>query len=141
TMFWPTRLTYSTTTGSVTMWADFSISMEYCLPMPISELMEYQLPRPRPPMLRVPMVSTSSSLPFLMWGSRASPGEGSGSDLAVVFGSGFAGVLEPGFALPLASVLASVLSGLAVLWSVLVLSVAVLSWLSAGGAVCAVVGC
>src|SRR5580700_9158271 len=81
TMFWPTRLTYSTTTGSVTRWADFSISIEYCLPALISQLVEYQLPRPRPPMLRVPTASTSSSLPFLMWGSRASPGDGRTSSL------------------------------------------------------------
>ena len=81
-MFWPTRLTYSTTTGSVMRWADFSISMEYCLPVDISQLVEYQLVTPRPPMLRVPMASTSSSLPFLMCGSRSSPGEGSESDLA-----------------------------------------------------------
>src|ERR1700742_2442136 len=81
TMFWPTRLTYSLRTGSVTMWADFSISMEYCLPLRISQSVEYQLPRPRPPMLRVPMAATSSSLPGLMWGSRASPGEGRVSDL------------------------------------------------------------
>src|SRR5580704_7801497 len=76
TMFWPTRLTYSTMTGSVTMWADFSTSMEYCLPLRISQSVEYQLPMPRPPMLRVPTALTSSSLPGLMWGSRASPGEG-----------------------------------------------------------------
>src|SRR5579862_8895658 len=38
--------------------------------------MEYQLPAPRPPILRVPTALTSSSLPGLMWGSRASPGEG-----------------------------------------------------------------
>src|SRR5580704_3403698 len=83
TMFWPTRLTYSTMTGSVTRCADFSISIEYCLPMPISPLTEYQLPRPRPPMLRVPTASTSSSLPFLMCGSSASPGEGSESDFGL----------------------------------------------------------
>src|SRR5208283_2058303 len=90
TMFWPTRLTYSTTTGSVMRWADFSISMEYCLPVLISQLVEYQLVTPRPPMLRVPMESTSSSLPFLMCGSSASPGEGRTSDLAVsaVFAAG-----------------------------------------------------
>src|ERR1039458_3396958 len=89
-MFWPTRLTYSTTTGSVMRWADFSISMEYCLPVPISQLVEYQLVTPRAPMLRVPMASTSSSLPFLMCGSSASPGEGRTSVLAVsaVFAAG-----------------------------------------------------
>src|ERR1700722_8821689 len=50
--------------------------MEYCLPVPISQLTEYQLPTPRPPILRVPTELTSFSLPGLMWGSRASPGEG-----------------------------------------------------------------
>src|ERR1700686_4880073 len=75
---------YSLTTGSVTMWADFSISMEYCLPVEISQLVEYQLPRPRSPILRLPTALTSSSLPALMWGSRASPGDGSESVLGVV---------------------------------------------------------
>ena len=93
-MFWPTRLTYSTTTGSVMRWADFSISMEYCLPVPISQLVEYQLARPRPPMLRVPMASTSSSLPFLMCGSSASPGEGRTSVLAVSAVLAAGGLLE-----------------------------------------------
>src|ERR1019366_4243660 len=110
TMFWPTRFTYSTTTGSVTRCADFSISIAYCLPMPISPLTVYQLPRPRAPRLRVPMASTSSSLPFLMCGSRASPGDGRTSVLAAaaaaaaavvaaapVFASGLAagGLAEP----------------------------------------------
>src|SRR3984957_851019 len=76
TMFWPTRLTYSTITGSVTMWADFSISMEYCLPVRISQSVEYQLPMPRPPMLRVPTALTSSSLPGLMLVFMSSPGDG-----------------------------------------------------------------
>src|ERR1700692_3253734 len=84
TMFWPTRLTYSTMTGSVTRWADFSISMEYCLPVPISQLMEYQLPMPRPPMLRVPTALTSFSLPGLMLGSRAWP---RGGGVSVLFWS------------------------------------------------------
>jgi hypothetical protein len=35
-------------------------------------------------MLRVPTASTSSSLPFLICGSRASPGDGSASVLGVV---------------------------------------------------------
>src|ERR1700761_387094 len=94
TMFWPMRLTYSVMTGSLTMWADFSISMEYCLPMPISPLMEYQLPRPRWPMSRVPMASTSSSLPFLMWGSSASPGDGRPSVLGAAFLASLALALE-----------------------------------------------
>src|SRR5258707_14864786 len=81
TMFWPTRLTYSTMTGSVTRCADFSISMEYDLPLRISQSVAYQLPTPRPPMLRGPTALTSSSLPGLMWGSRFSPGEGRGSVL------------------------------------------------------------
>src|ERR1700733_4147497 len=72
-------------TGSVTMWADFSISMEYCLPVRISQSVEYQSRRPRPPMLRVPMAATSSSLPALMWGSSASPGEGRASVLGFAF--------------------------------------------------------
>jgi hypothetical protein len=54
--------------------------MEYCLPLRISQSVEYQLPTPRPPMLRVPTALTSSSLPALMWGSSASPGEGRVSD-------------------------------------------------------------
>src|ERR1700733_8419634 len=87
TMFWPTRLTYSTMTGSVTRWADFSTPMEYCLPLRISQSVEYQLPMPRPPMLRVPTALTSSSLPGLMWGSRLSPGEGRTSDLGCVVAS------------------------------------------------------
>ena len=49
--------------------------------MRISQSVEYQLPRPRPPMLRVPTALTSSSLPGLMWGSRASPGDGRASVL------------------------------------------------------------
>src|SRR5260370_25783747 len=57
--------------------------MEYCLPLRISQSVEYQLPTPRPPMLRVPTALTSSSLPGLMWGSRASPGEGRVSVLFV----------------------------------------------------------
>src|ERR1700720_2069561 len=58
--------------------------MEYCLPIRISESVEYQLPMPRPPMLRVPIALTSSSLPALMCGSSASPGDGRESDLAAV---------------------------------------------------------
>src|ERR1700733_6533961 len=58
--------------------------MEYCLPVRISQSVEYQLPRPRPPMLRVPTALTSSSLPGLMWGSRASPGDGRVSVLLAV---------------------------------------------------------
>ncbi len=45
-------------------------------PMPISQLVEYQLPMPRPPMLRVPTALTSSSLPFLMCGSSCLAGGG-----------------------------------------------------------------
>src|SRR5487761_1281386 len=99
TMFWPMRLTYSLTTGSVTMWADFSISMEYCLPLLISQLVEYQLPIPRPPMLRSPTALTSSSLPFLMWGSRSSPGDGRESDLAATVAA--AALLSSGVAVGL----------------------------------------
>src|ERR1700678_2730795 len=91
-------------TGSVMRWADFSISIEYCLPVPISQLVEYQLVRPRLLMVRTPMESTSSSLPFLMCGSSASPGEGStsvfGADAVVLFlDDGLVEeVLSPGFA-------------------------------------------
>src|SRR6266487_5731624 len=59
--------------------------MEYCLPLRISQSVEYQLPTPRPPMLRVPTALTSSSLPALMWGSRLSPGEGRVSVLLAAF--------------------------------------------------------
>src|ERR1700722_15771623 len=89
TRFWPTRLTYSTMTGSVTRWALFSISIEYCLPTRISQSVEYQLPRPRPPMLRVPMALTSSSLPALMCGFSSSPGEGMESVLALADAAAF----------------------------------------------------
>src|SRR5271156_4827676 len=92
TMFWPTRLMYSLMTGSVTRCADFSISIEYCLPVEISQLVEYQLPRPRSPTLRLPTALTSSSLPALMGGSRASPGDGSESVL-VFAALGSAGLL------------------------------------------------
>src|SRR5580765_1387724 len=69
--------------------------------MRISESTEYQLPRPRPPMLRVPMALTSSSLPALICGSRFSPGDGRVSflalatSLAALLSSGVA-VGEPG---------------------------------------------
>src|SRR5215475_14539951 len=69
--------------------------------MRTSESMEYQLPMPRPPMLRVPMAFTSSSLPGLMWGSRFSPGDGRVSFLAeaaslAAFSSSGVAVGEPG---------------------------------------------
>src|ERR1700738_1580273 len=98
TMFWPTRLTYSTMTGSVTRWADFSISMAYCLPLPISQLMEYQLPMPRPPMLRLPTALTSFSLPALLWGPRLSPGEGRTSVLFATLTLAVAALLSAGVA-------------------------------------------
>src|SRR6202020_1065119 len=59
--------------------------MEYCLPVRISQSVENQLPAPRPPMLRVPTALTSSSLPGLMCGSRALPGDGSESVFASVW--------------------------------------------------------
>src|ERR1700753_307723 len=89
TRFWPIRLTYSTTTGSVTRCDDFSSSIEYCLPLEISQLVEYQLPIPRPPTLRWPTASTSSSLPFLMCGSSASPGDGITSGLVLATSAAF----------------------------------------------------
>src|ERR1039458_430929 len=121
TMFWPTRFTYSVTTGSVTRCADFSISIEYCLPIPISPLTEYQLPRPRPPIVRVPMASTSSSLPFLMCGFRSSPGDGRTSVLAAVVAvaSAFAsGLAAGGLAGPVLSVpvLSAVVSAVPDVW-------------------------
>src|ERR1700734_764817 len=55
--------------------------MEYCLPLRISQSVEYQLPMPRPPMLRVPTALTSSSLPGLMLVFMSSPGDGRASVL------------------------------------------------------------
>src|SRR5208337_388722 len=66
TMFWPMRLTYSVTTGSVMNLVLFSISMAYILPILISVSVEYQYPMPRPPMSRFPTALTSSTLPGLM---------------------------------------------------------------------------
>ncbi len=63
TMFWPTRFTYSTTTGSVMNFVLFSISEAYILPILISESTEYQLPTPRAPISRLPTALTSSMLP------------------------------------------------------------------------------
>src|ERR1022692_4957513 len=63
TKFWPMRFTYSVTTGSCTSFTVLSTCMAYCLPILISVSSEYQLPKPRPPILRLPMASTSSSLP------------------------------------------------------------------------------
>jgi hypothetical protein len=63
TMFWPMRLTYSVITGSLMNFVLFSISSAYCLPILISPSVEYQLPMPRAPMLRVPTALTSSMLP------------------------------------------------------------------------------
>src|SRR5579875_1373169 len=65
TMFCPMRLMYSVTTGSVMNFVLFSISSAYCLPIRISDSVEYQFPIPRPPMLRVPTALTSSMLPGL----------------------------------------------------------------------------
>ena len=65
-MFCPIRFTYSSTTGSVMNFVLFSISSAYCLPILISPSVEYQLPSPRPPMLRLPTALTSSMLPGLI---------------------------------------------------------------------------
>src|ERR1022692_1024819 len=63
TKFWPMRFTYSVTTGSCTSFTLLSTCIAYCLPILTSVSSEYQLPKPRPPILRLPMASTSSSLP------------------------------------------------------------------------------
>src|SRR5882757_10160982 len=63
TMFWPMRFTYSVTIGSLMNLTLFSISIETPLPSFISDSVEYQLPRPRPPISRVPTELTSSWLP------------------------------------------------------------------------------
>src|SRR5690348_10761759 len=68
TRFCPTRFTYSLTTGSLTIFTLDSIMAAYCLPMATSFSMEYQLPRPLPPMPRSPMAFTSSLLPALTLG-------------------------------------------------------------------------
>src|SRR5580698_3577457 len=76
TMFWPTRLMYSVTVGSVMNLVLFSISMAYDLPILISDSVEYQLPMPRPPMSRVPTEFTSLMLPCFtpgIFGSAADP--------------------------------------------------------------------
>src|ERR1700761_2593689 len=63
TMFCPMRLMYSVTTGSVMNFVLFSSCMAYDLPILISDSVEYQLPTPRAPILRVPTALTSSMLP------------------------------------------------------------------------------
>src|SRR5580698_9796343 len=98
------RFTYSTTTGSVTRCDTFSISIEYCLPVPISQFVEYQLPMPRPPMFRAPTAFTSSSVPLWMFGSSCSPGDGIGSAFFAVVSAGL-------LAASLPSVLSLALSG------------------------------
>src|SRR5579884_2197101 len=58
TIFWPTRLTYSVTTGSVTIFALDSTCWANCLPIAICFSTLYQLPRPLlQPTLRLPMAS------------------------------------------------------------------------------------
>ena len=54
--FWATRLTYSLITGSVIIFAEWSISVAYCLPRPISFSWEIML---RCATLRLPISSTS----------------------------------------------------------------------------------
>src|SRR5580698_9084226 len=63
TRFCPIRFTYSFTTGSCTSFTLCSTCIEYCLPILISVSSEYQSPSPRPPALRLPIASTSSSPP------------------------------------------------------------------------------
>src|SRR5271155_2587510 len=83
TMFCPIRLTYSVITGSVISFVLFSISSAYPLPILISPSVEYQLPTPRPPILRVPTAFTSSMLPALTCTSFGSVlGAGAFSDEA-----------------------------------------------------------
>src|ERR1035437_8576832 len=87
TMFWPTRLTYSTTTGSVMNRVLFSTSEAYILPILISESVEYQLPTPRPPISRLPTAFTSSIEPAFtatFW----LPGSTTFSGLTVLAGAG-----------------------------------------------------
>src|SRR5207302_5990520 len=59
TRFWPIRFTYSVTTGSCTSFTLASTCWAYSLPMRISPSREYQFPMPRPPILRLPIASTS----------------------------------------------------------------------------------
>src|SRR3569833_1047419 len=64
------RFTYSETTRSEKKRVLFSISVAYILPILISVSVEYQLPRPLPPMSRLPTALTSSMLPgltFCFW--------------------------------------------------------------------------
>src|SRR5579864_705341 len=94
TRFCPIRFTYSVTTGSCTSFTLDSTCWAYSLPMRISFSREYQLPRPLPPMLRLPIASTSffppSCLPFapeLSAGWVVSAG-GGGGGACVVSGAG-----------------------------------------------------
>src|SRR5215469_12688896 len=58
TRFWPTRFTYSVTTGSETSFTPCSTCWEYCWPMATCFSSEYQLPAPLlQPTLRLPMAS------------------------------------------------------------------------------------
>src|ERR1700733_5684869 len=72
--------------------------MEYCLPVRISQSVEYQLPMPRPPMLRVPTALTSSSLPGLMLVFMSSPGDGRRSVLFSALTAAAASLLSLGVA-------------------------------------------
>src|ERR1035438_3559867 len=115
TMFWPTRFTYSRTTGSVMNLVLFSISEAYILPILISVSTEYQLPKPRAPISRLPTALTSSMLPgftltFWLPGSITFSGftaaAGTSPSTGVVPGAGFlplgsaAGVSPPTGAVP-----------------------------------------
>jgi len=128
TMFWPTRLMYSSTTGSVMNLVLFSISMEYILPILISVSTEYQFPIPRAPMSRLPTALTSSMLPgftLIFWlpGSTTFSGltatAGVSPSTGVVPGAGgfeevAAGVSPPTGAVPGAGWAAGVLEAVGV---------------------------
>src|SRR3954453_9731292 len=64
TMFWPSRLMYSDTTGSLIILDCVSTCIETCLPSAIWRSRLYQLPMPRAqPTFRLPIASMSLMLP------------------------------------------------------------------------------
>src|SRR5438552_16608000 len=64
TRFWPRRLMYSETTGSLMIFDCDSTCWEICFPMAICFSRLYQLPMPfAHPTLRLPIASTSSTPP------------------------------------------------------------------------------
>src|SRR5499425_2649423 len=89
TRFWPTRLMYSFTTGSVTSLALASTCWAYSRPSLISDSSEYQLPMPRFPILRLPIASTSFSLPSCL--TLLSSGWGIGAGSCEVLSVGLSG--------------------------------------------------